>query len=330
MAVEPPTNSSPAGAPDAVAVPAVESGPTPRGGPPPEWQNGLYARVVNAIYALPSLFKTSLNIVGVRATDLHTLNTTLGASIEQSVVDNLNTLRKIWDPDDQFQLYAFVRQPQVFPDVRLQTDAPNVDPQVLMGLELKGWFALAKEGEPSFRYTVSPEACAPADLLVVFPWMLDEIVSGTPKLLRPFVSEARYAAEHRNHYWTVLRGVAGDEAVVRVAENATPYPRKGDRFNDEAVRDRGNNFGRVARGNIMSTFVADLMLNPVAGIPLGAWQRFFKIFSDGFTEETVRKQLRQVETNFSGMINQSTESKSAFENFVESVEGLLAALGKEA
>ena len=319
-------NSSPAAAPDAVAVPVIEPGPIPGGGPPSEWQRGLYARVVNAVHALPTLFKTSLNIVGVRATDLHTLNTTLGASIEQSVVDNLNALRKIWDPDDHFQLYAFVRQPQVFPDVRLQTAAPNVEPQVLMGIELKGWFAMAKEGEPSFRYTVTPDACAPADLLVVFPWMLDEIVSGSPKLLKPFVSEARFAAEHRNHYWTVLRGVTGDDAVVRMPENATPYPRKGDRFNDEALKDRGNNFGRVARGGIMSGFVGELMQNPVAGIPLGAWQKFLKIFSDGFTEATILSQLRQVEANFAGTINQSAESRTAFTNFVESIQGLISAL----
>ena len=309
-------------------MPVVGPDPVPLGGPAPDWQGGLYSRVVNAIYSLPTLFKKSLNISGVRATDLFTLNTTLGASIEQSVVDNMNSLRKIWDPDDCFQLYAFIRQPQVFPDVRLQTDAPNVEPQVLMGIELKGWFALAKEGEPSFRYTVSPEACAPADLLVVFPWILDEIVSGSPRLLRPFVSEARYAAEHRNHYWTVLRGVTGDDAVVRIAEHAAPYPRKGARFNDEPLRDRGSNFGRVARGGIMSEFVGELMQNPVAGIPLGAWQRFLKIFADGFTEATVRSQLRQVETNFSGTINQSTELKTAFLNFMESIEGLLAALDK--
>lgn len=92
-------------APDAVAVPAIVPGPAPLGGPPPDWQDGLYQRVVDAIYALPGLFKTSLNISGVRATDLFTLNTALGASIEQSVVDNLNALRKIWDTDDQFHLY---------------------------------------------------------------------------------------------------------------------------------------------------------------------------------------------------------------------------------
>ncbi len=175
-------------APDAVATPDAESGPVPMGGPGPEWQGGLYQRVITAVYALSDLFRTALNVTGVRATDLYTLNSALGASIEQSVVDNLNALRTIWDPDQTLRPYAFVRQPQVFPDVRLQTATPNVEPKVLMGIELKGWFALAKEGEPSFRYAVTPAACAPADILVVFPWILDEIISGKPKLLRPLAS----------------------------------------------------------------------------------------------------------------------------------------------
>lgn len=319
-------HSTPSAAPDAIAVPAASPSSTPRGVPPPEWQGGLHQRVVDAVHALPGLFRTSLNISGVRATDLFTLNSALGASIEQSVVDNLNALRKIWDVDGRFQLYAFVRQSQVFPDVRLQTDAPNAESKVLMGIELKGWFAMAKEGEPSFRYKVSPAVCAEADLLVVFPWILDEVVSGAPKLLRPFVSGARDAAEHRNHYWSVLRGVASAGAAITAAPHQLPYPRKGEKFNDEAVRDSGSNFGRVARGGIMEDFIIDLMQQPVAGIPLGAWQRFLKIFSEGVSEASLRSQLRQIETAWVGKINQSVETKTAFESFMGSMERLFAAL----
>jgi len=321
-----PEGPPPEAAPDAIAVPVVAPGPVALGGPSLEWQGGLYQRVMDAIYALPDLFKTSLNISGVRATDLFTLNSALGASIEQSVVDNLNALRKIWDTDDQFQLYAFVRQAQVFPDVRLQTDAPNVDPQVLMAIELKGWFALAKEGEPSFRYKVTPAACAEADLLVVFPWILNEVVSGTPKLLRPFVSKARYAAEHRNYYWSVLRGVTGADAAITPARHQAPYPRKGEKFNDEAVQDSGGNFGRVARGGVMENFVEELMRQPVAGIPLGAWQRFLRIFSESFTETKLRNQLQQIKINNAESIEHSDESKAAFANFIEGVERLIISI----
>lgn len=176
--------------------------------------------------------------------------------------------------------------------MRLQTSAPGVEPQILMGIELKGWFALAKEGEPSFRYTVTPSACADADLLVVFPWVLGEVVSGIPKLLQPFVSDARYAAEHRNHYWDVMRNTTGDIAAIKSADHQTPYPKKGDKFNDSVPRgDSGGNFGRVARGGIMEEFIFDLMKQPLAGIPLEAWQKFFRIFSENFTEAALRNKL---------------------------------------
>lgn len=197
-----------------------------------------------------------------------------------------------------------------------------------MGIELKGWFALAKEGEPSFRYTVTPNACAPADLLVVFPWVLDEIVSGRPKLLQPFVSEARFAAEHRNHYWSVLRGVTGNAAQVIQAAHQVPYPKKGDKFNDSARSDSSGNFGRVARGDIMEGFIEVLMQETMAGIPLGAWQRFFKIFSDNFDQTMLTRQLHQIKTNFADAIHGSAEAEAAFDHLVESIMRLLTTVDR--
>ena len=108
-----------------------------------------------------------------------------------------------------------------------------------MGIELKGWFVLAKEGEPSFRYTVAPSVCADADLLAVYPWALDEVISDTPKLMSPFVEEARFAAEHRNYYWQVLRGVQPAQAEIKPAEHNQPYPAKNQRFNEQATVDSG-------------------------------------------------------------------------------------------
>ena len=65
-------------------------------------------------------FRTETHIAGVMATDLHTLNTVLGATIEEQVVRTLNLIRTTWDPDGRYALYSFVRQPQTFPDVRLK------------------------------------------------------------------------------------------------------------------------------------------------------------------------------------------------------------------
>lgn len=275
------------------------SAPVRSGGPPSVWQHrGLYERVVDALHALPSRFQTSLRIAGISATDLFSLNTPLGAAIEASVVDNLNMLRDLWDPAGQYEVYSFVRQAQVFPDVRLQTSAPGVSEadRILLGIELKGWFLLAKEGEPSFRYKASPNVCAAQDLLCVFPWTLDEVISGSPRLLRPFIEEARYAAEHRNHYWEVLRGATGPTSKVSLSAVAAPYPTKGQQFNDKPISDSGGNFGRVARGNIMADFIKDLMEQPISGIPIKYWHRYLSIFSEGVSADAVDRKLAVIRT----------------------------------
>ena len=68
-------------------------------------------------YAASVYFRTETHIAGILATDLHTLNTVLAATIEEQVVRTLNNIRTSWDPDGRYALYSFVRQPQTFPDV---------------------------------------------------------------------------------------------------------------------------------------------------------------------------------------------------------------------
>ncbi len=293
--------------------------PTHTGGPAPGWAHAaLYTRVRTALHALPSRFRTSLRIAGISAVDLFTLNTPLGAAIEQSVVDSLNDVRELWDPTGEYKLYSFIRQAQVFPDVRLETTAPDVPDadKILMGIELKGWFVLAKEGEPSFRYTASPAVCAPQDLLVVYPWVLDEVVSGSPKLMRPFIEEARYAAEHRNHYWTETRGVVGPAAAVVAAAHQAPYPNKAQKFNDSAAVDGGGNFGRVARGGLMTAYIDELMALPLSGIPAKHWQTFLKIFAHGAQDAAIDRGLANIklQAEAAGM---SAEDIGKIERFLE-------------
>ena len=168
-------------------------------GPDIKWkQYELYITAKKAIYSLPSRSESPLNIDGVLATDLFAFNSSLGATIEQRVIDSLNKFRSVWDFGQKYALYEFERQPQTFPDVVLKAIAPEVLPSVILGIELKGWYVLAKEKEPNFRYKVTLSVCAPADLLVVVPWALANVISGSPVLFEPFVMGARHAAEYRN------------------------------------------------------------------------------------------------------------------------------------
>lgn len=201
----------------------------------------LYARVRKALLMVPGAFRCPLTITGIPFNNLFSFNGPVGSIIEYDVVRTLNNLRDVWD-DGSLSDFKFERQEQVFPDVLLT----NGD-RILIGVELKGWFLLAKEGEPSFRYKVSPLACAEHDILAVFPWHFSSITEGTPVLSKPFMVNARNAATLRNLYWTEDRGVTDDAAKLHLANAAGPYPKKGAQYNDSAQDDRGQNFGRLAR-----------------------------------------------------------------------------------
>jgi len=258
-----------------------------------DWtHHALWDRVRTALFAVPARFQSNVDISGVPATDLFNLNAILGAAIEDRVVDTLNDMRSVWDPDDDYASYAFARQAQTFPDVLCCNLADRSD--VLFGIELKGWYILAKEGEPSFRFSVTPAVCAPADLLAVFPWHLSEVISGTPRLLAPYVEHARYVAEFRNHHWAELMvrktGVSG----LTLSTSTQPYPVKSDEIVDVAENDRGGNFGRIARTNLLEGFCRDVLARRLAGIPASSWRKFLVAFKDAAYDAEINEALHKL------------------------------------
>ena len=204
----------------------------------------LWCGVIDALKALPAHFHSDTFIEGVNATDVFTLNSALGATIENQVVETLNTIRSVWDPENDYGTYLFVRQPQSFPDVVLK-NLSDETAKPIMGIELKGWYLLAKEAEPSLRFQQTGAACAEADVIMVVPWVLNSVISGRPRIYSPYIESAKYAAAYRNWHWKQMRG-AGEAAEIRVPSDAEPYPRKADATNDQPKSDKGGNFGRIA------------------------------------------------------------------------------------
>lgn len=245
--------------------------------PPRSWPHyDLYQRVRDALAAMPSHFRPDVHITGLSAPNLHTLNTPLGATIEEQATATLNAMRSTWDPDKRYSTYSFVRQPQTFPDVRLVL-APGVsvgDP-IIMGIELKGWYVFAKEGVPTYRFATTPSACALADLLVVVPWALSEVISGRPVMFAPFVESARYVALHRNYWWEHLRDAKGAKGI-KAPSSAKPYPGKADKIADVPEYDGGSNFGRIARARLMDDYMAGVKQLPLAGVSIAKWLGFFQ------------------------------------------------------
>ncbi|TAM74584.1 hypothetical protein EPN44_10795 [bacterium] len=234
----------------------------------------------DALRALPAYFKTDTFIDGIEAVDLFALNSSLGGTIENQVVETLNTIRKVWDPDDEWLEYRFERRSQSFPDVRLVSRSGGI-PTTKVGIELKGWYLLSKEGVPSFRYTATPSACAENDLLVIVPWQLKNVLSGHPVVHAPYIESARYAAEARNHWWSFVREAKTD-ARINVASGASPYPPSKAGINDEPKSDKGGNFGRVARLGLpdLDSYIRSTVQERVCGIEAANWIQFFKAFTD--------------------------------------------------
>ena len=291
--------------------------------PDTTWEHiELWRQVKTAIYALPSRFESELVISGVLATDLFSFNSSLGATIEEQVVASLNKLRPVWDPDQTYALYSFQRQPQTFPDVVLRASAPSVEPQILMGIELKGWYVLAKENEPSFRFKVTPAVCASADLLVVVPWALSRVISGSPQVFMPYVIGARHAAEYRNWYWENAKGGKGDNSIV-LSTVTTHYPTKSDMIADRAVSDGGGNFGRFARTKVMSDYIDELFDDKLAGITLRAWQKFLSLFSESRTREDISRGLEALGSSIAPGVP-STEAREKLSEKLREIADIIS------
>lgn len=272
----------------AAPVAAAESSEQPPGAPTPPQidpttrEGRLVANVTDALLALPGYWSPSTFIEGMLAGDLFSLNSALGGTIEVQVVQTLNRIREVWDPNDEWQQYRFVRNSSCFPDVRL---VGHVDGRLhtAIGIELKGWYLLAREGEPSFRYKVTPAACADVDLLAIVPWHLSNVVAGRPVVYEPWIASAKYVAESRNFWWEHERqAVDPDSASVRLAPGSvSPYPESRAQTNDRAVNDGGNNFGRVARiGTLLDDYRTALFATEIVGIPAASWLAFLRVHAN--------------------------------------------------
>lgn len=281
----------------------------------------LYRSIRESIAALPIYFRTETHIAGIMATDLHTLNNVLGATIEEQVVRTLNLVRTSWDPQGRYALYSFVRQPQTFPDVRLKKASSN---ETLMGVELKGWYLLAKETEPSLRFQTTAAACAPHDLIVVVPWVLSNVISGSPILFEPFIESARYAADYRNYHWRHIRQTTQDTSI-ETPQGVGPYPAKSDQISDRAKYDSGGNFGRLARSGLMDDYLAKLSDVSLCGIRAVHWRDFLKTFQESTSEQEARLSLERLRRRIHESYSVDSARASAAIAIVAELERLLDA-----
>jgi len=286
----------------------------------------VWERVGTLFYSLPNYFETELVIRGINVTDIFSVGSAFSNVVETQVVTILNRFRSLWDPDNEYPRYAFIRQSQTFPDVLLGN--LQDEREILFGVELKSWYVLSKEGEPSFRYQITPEACADADLIVVIPWILSDVISGTPRLLQAYADSARYAAEYRNYYWQQSRIEQGKTFDIRrpPESNRHPYPSSKQEASDQAKDDKGGNFGRIARAGILDEYIASIKGQEYLGIKIVHWIAFFKAISETRTDAEIEKRLLSLKKQI-----QSEETPSqlqqAFLEILDRLEELWEQIG---
>ncbi|WP_156427661.1 hypothetical protein [Thiohalocapsa sp. ML1] len=250
----------------------------------------LLDNVKDALRAIPVYYESGTHIEGLEAVDLFNLNSVLGSSIEIQVVDTLNRVRKVWDPDDEWPEHNFERSSQTFPDVRLISRTGG-EINTVLGVELKGWYLLAKEGVPSFRYKVTPAACSEYDLLVVVPWHLKNVLSGIPIVYEPYIEQARFVAQYRNFWWKHMRNSAGNTTINPPPGVIQPYPPPKSKVNDSPSSDSGGNFGRVARIGVMDTYIDRMLSHRVSGVEANHWVLFFKTYAESNNSARITEKL---------------------------------------
>ena len=254
--------------------------PPQRTEPQTSWEHHeLWIRVRDALRALPDYFTSETNIEGMLATDIFSLNAPLGTTIEEQVVATLNLMRPVWDPTREYQTYSFVRQTQTFPDVllRKQTDGQ----EVIMGIELKGWYLLAKEGMPSYRFTVSPGACTQADLLVVVPWVLSNVLS------RNTLSRIDHLLswhDMRPNIATTIGSMFGTRRMIDpsfLLKISDPIPSRAIGFPIRRQATAVATSDASHATGIMDEYMEETRGIVVKGIPAKDWSAFFKRHKEG-------------------------------------------------
>lgn len=254
-------------------------------------RTALQRGVRRALTELPSYFSFDNQVSGINATDLFQLGTMLDAGIEVEVVRTLNRLRHLWDPDGRWLPYRFERSSQAFPNVRLLRSGTRAS-GIALGVELRSWFLLAKQGVPHLRYRVTPAACAPYDLVCVVPWHLSNAVAGTAQVIEPWIADATYAAQWRDHWWQFVRP-SQDAPGIYHPPDARPYPTRAEAVGAVPDDDGGHDYGSLAHCKpLMDDFLARTSRHEMLGIAVRSWYLFLRVHSDTANADDVAGALQ--------------------------------------
>jgi hypothetical protein len=201
----------------------------------------------------------------------------VSGTIENRIPEMLNRVRNTtWDPGQAYIAYEWRKSPIGFPDLLL---VDRADPeQVIFEIEAKSWYVLSTDALTA-RFLTDPSVITAGTLVVVVAWILDEVVAGSPKLLRIHVDDAARLAEVRDDKWTSGRV---DRRIVRPS-NSPHTPRslfstqvRGEYLRNGQWQAEAQNFGKLDRlgDPRLQQFKKDTLSLKAAGKSYGDWRNF--------------------------------------------------------
>jgi hypothetical protein len=201
--------------------------------------------------------------------------------IEDRIPALLNSVRdRTWDENGELHAYEFRRFPIGFPDTLL-VERANTD-NVLFEVEAKSWYILS--GDPlTARFETSTGAMRAGTIVAIVGWLLDGVVSGSPKLLRIYTDDAKRLAAARDAAWERIEPPASHRVVQPVNPAGTPRSLLRTQATGELLRDNrwvkdSDNYGKLNRlyDDNLNKFRDDVWSLQAASKTLKAWQEFVK------------------------------------------------------
>jgi len=200
--------------------------------------------------------------------------------VEDRIPALLNSVReRTWDEDGSLQDYEFRRFTIGFPDILL-VERANPD-NVIFQLEAKSWYILSADSLTA-RFETSPVVMTSGTVIAVVAWLLDGVVSGSPKLLRIFTDDALRLASVRDSAWESIGNgthrVVHPDSLPGTLRNQLQTLARGEilRPNGEWAKD-ADNYGKLDRlyDDRLKEFKDDVFSLRAAGKTLKDWHRFF-------------------------------------------------------
>jgi hypothetical protein len=200
--------------------------------------------------------------------------------VEDRIPALLNGVReRTWDADGDLHEYEFRRFTIGFPDVLL-VERANPE-KVLFQLEAKSWYILSSDPITA-RFLTSQTVMTTGTLIVIVAWLLDGVVSGSPKLLRIHTDDALRLANVRDKAW---EGIGDDHRVVHpVLRDDVPRSLMKTQVRAEQRKKNGgweadsDNFGKIHRlyDEQLEAFEDSVFALRAAGKTLKEWHAFIK------------------------------------------------------